>query len=303
VASNDDPLPPLILLPTSPGAYDLTTDGDGCLDTTTFGDDSPITALYKMNELVRSGRSRVEVYNEVCHISGKTFDYGSSDDLDGQLCGHMDGGSMVNTCHCSALFWGKIHSFKKNEHPILQVANKFEHYAQGWGTICVPLDATYGYTNVCCLYMPTLEAVILLPDYSGKFLHCRGYVSISNFDGQGCSITLCHCKCSLQDIHFPLTSVCGLLFTRPLLLPLAALSPDLNKLHVKRIELDDDTTLIDNTHHKCVCSDGGNDNCHCSDHVCSPCDESLPPPVSNSTPHACHCSGFNETARNSVAAA
>jgi len=186
-----------------------------------------------MNKLVQTGRSRVEVYKEVCQVSGKAFDYDSSDNTNGQLCGHMGGGSMVNICHHSALFWGKIHSFKESEHPILQVADKFEHHAQGWGYIHIPLDTMYGYAKVRCLYTPSLEADILSPDYSGKFLHCRGYVSVSNFDGQGCGITLRHCQCSSQDIHFPLTQVHGLLFTGPLLLPLDDPSPLHNKLHVE----------------------------------------------------------------------
>jgi len=108
--------------------------------------------------------------------------------------------------------------------------------------------------------MPTLEAAILPPDYSGKFLRCRGYISIFVFDGQGCGITLRHCRHSSQDTHFLLMQVCGLVFTGPLLLPSADPSPVLHKLHVERIELDDNTAPIDNTHRKCVCSDAADDN-------------------------------------------
>jgi len=187
VTSDDDSLPPPVLLPTGTGTYDSTLNGDGFFNAMTPTGDSPIAALYKMSELVCTGCSRVDVYKEVCQVGGKVY-YGSDDDPDGQLCGHMDGGSMVNTCHCSALFWGEIHPFKESKRPILQVADKFEHHAQGWGYIRVPSDTTYGYTEVCCLYTPTLVAVILSPNYSGKFLHCRGYVSVSNFDGQGCGL-------------------------------------------------------------------------------------------------------------------
>jgi len=138
VASDDDPLPPPVLLPTGTGFYDSTTYDDEFFDTTTCSSNSPIAALY-------------------------------------------------------------------------------------------------GYTEVHCLYIPTLEAVILSPDYPGKFLRCRGYVSISNFDGQGCGITLCHCRHSPQDIHFLLMQVCGLVFTGPLLLPSADPSLVLQKPHVERI--------------------------------------------------------------------
>jgi len=289
VTSNDNSLSPPILLPMGTGTYDSTLHEDGFFDATTPTGDSSIAALYKMNELVRTGCSRVDVYKEVCQIGGKVFDYSSDNDPDGQLCGHMDGGSMVNTCHRSTLFWGRIHPF------ILQVADKFEHHAQGWGYILVPSDTTYGYTEVHCLYTPTLEAVILSPDYSGKFLHCRGYVSVSNFDGQGCGVTLRHCQRSSQDIHFPLTQVRGLLFTGPLLLLLTNPSPFHNKLHVERIELDDDTAPTNNTNQPCACSHTADDNHHCPEHVCLPCGASSQPPVPTRVPRTCPCSTLNST--------
>jgi len=289
LTSDDNSLPPPILLPTGAGTYDSALNGDGFFDAPPSTGDSSIAALYKMNELVRTGRSRVEVYQEVCQVGGKVFDYGSDGVPDGQLCGHMDGGSMVNTCHCSALFWGRIHPFKNGERPILQVADKFEHHAQGWGYIRVPSDTTYGYTEVRCLYTPTLEAVILSPDYSGKFLHCRGYVSVSNFDGQGCGVTLRHCQRSSQDIHFPLTQVRGLLFTGPLLLPPTDPSPCHNKLHVERVELDDATAPTDNTRQPCACSHAADDNHHCPEHVCLPCGASSWSPVPDHVSRTCPC--------------
>jgi len=76
VTSNNDSLPPPVLLPTGTGTYDSTLNRDGFFDAMTPTGDSPIAVLYKMNKLVRTGRSRVEVYKEVCQVGGKVFDYG-----------------------------------------------------------------------------------------------------------------------------------------------------------------------------------------------------------------------------------
>jgi len=94
VASNDDPLPPLILLPTSTDLCNLSLNDDGFLDAVSPDVDSPIKALYMLDEFMCSGCSRADVYNEVCHVSGREFNYMSQDDKDVQPCGHMDSGSM-----------------------------------------------------------------------------------------------------------------------------------------------------------------------------------------------------------------
>jgi len=52
-----------------------------------------------------------------------------------------------------------------------------------------------------------------------------------------------------------------------------------------------------------MCSDAADDNYHCSEHVCSPCNKSLPPPVLDRTPHARRCSELDGTAHDKATAA
>jgi hypothetical protein len=72
---------------------------------------------------------------------------------------------------------------------------------------------------VTCYLTPSLEATIVSPDAIGHEFQCRGYTSVSNFDGVGCSLTLRHCRYASQDARFPLLLVQGLLYTEPLLPP------------------------------------------------------------------------------------
>ena len=76
-----------------------------------------------------------------------------------------------------------------------------------------------GFRMVKCFHTPSLHATIVSPDAVGHQLGCRGYTSVSNFDGVDCQIRLHHCRRTSEDIVMALTLRRGLLYSDPLILP------------------------------------------------------------------------------------
>ena len=83
----------------------------------------------------------------------------------------------------------------------------------------LPTLEGYGYRMVPCFLTPSLPATIISPDKVGRFFRCRGYTSISNFNGVGCQLRLHHCRRISEDITVPLVLDRGLLYSEPLIRP------------------------------------------------------------------------------------
>jgi hypothetical protein len=97
-----------------------------------------------------------------------------------------------------------------------------------------------------CFYTPTLDATIISPDAVGNQLGCRGYTTVSNFDGIGCEIRLRHCRQTSEDIVMKLTLCRSLLFTAPLIPASSAEHSGpipCPLLHVRKIERDSDVSV------------------------------------------------------------
>ena len=135
-------------------------------------------------------------------------------------CAHADGGSMATTTDRLDLLW-HLKWIPQGElrNTALRVADDRAHHPTAHGFLRVPTDSISGFCMVQCYYTPTLPATILSPHAMGRQLHCRGYTSISNFDGTDCSLSLHHCRRVSEDVTFPLTLVRGLLYTPPLVAP------------------------------------------------------------------------------------
>jgi hypothetical protein len=77
--------------------------------------------------------------------------------------------------------------------PVLKVADNHQHYPMHQGYLRIPIHGGIE-LMVACYLTPSLEATIVSPDAAiGHEFHCRGYTSVSNFDGVSCSLTLHHC--------------------------------------------------------------------------------------------------------------
>ena len=135
-------------------------------------------------------------------------------------CAHADGGSMATTTDRLDLLW-HLKWIPQGElrNTALRVADDRAHHPTAHGFLRVPTDSISGFRMVRSYYTPTLPATILSPHAMGRQLHCRGYTSISNFDGTDCSLSLHHCRRVSEDVTFPLTLVRGLLYTPPLVAP------------------------------------------------------------------------------------
>ena len=156
---------------------------------------------------------------------------------------HMDAGSMCNTMPHKHL----LHHYEQFQCPssvTLHVADKTGHHPVGRGWLRIPCRGGCGYRMVPAFHTPSLDAMIVSPnDKCGQHFGCRGYFSVSNFDGVGCYICLHHCLRSLQDVTFDLTLCCGLLFTELLIPP----STDMEHtslmphpvLHLREVSKDD----------------------------------------------------------------
>jgi hypothetical protein len=136
--------------------------------------------------------------------------------LDQGIHGHFDGGSMATTTDKLDLLW---HVEQVSRPPALKVADDYAHYPTHRGYLRVPTSGDYGYEMVPSFYTPTLQATIISPDNMGQKLGCSGYLTMSNFDGTDCRITLRHCRRTNGDVDIDLIRVRGLLFSRPLIAP------------------------------------------------------------------------------------
>ena len=135
-------------------------------------------------------------------------------------CAHADGGSMATTTDRLDLLWHlKWIPEGERRNTALKVADDRAHHPTAHGFLRVPTDSASGFRMVRSYYTPTLPATILSPSAMGGQFHCRGYTSISNFDGNDCSLSLHHCRRVSEDVTFPLTLVRGLLYTLPLVAP------------------------------------------------------------------------------------
>ena len=137
--------------------------------------------------------------------------------LQGDERGHADGGSMATTTHRKDLIW--YYKDFSTRGPTLKVADDHPHYAIGHGYLRVPDSSPLGYRQIECLYTPSLPVTIISPDKVGRQFKCRGYTSVSNFDGVGCELRLHHCRRISEDVSIPLTLCRGLLFTDSLIPP------------------------------------------------------------------------------------
>ena len=167
-------------------------------------------ALYAMEQRLRdTGLSRNSIYSELREKEAilRSTEF---------IRAHMDNGSMVCTTNVWGLLW---HITTVRDPPALKVADNYKHYPTHQGYLRIPIRGGLGHKMVHCYYTPSLEATIVSPDAAGRELQCRGYTSVSNFDGVGCSLTLHHCRRVSQDVEFPLTLVQGLLYTDPLIPP------------------------------------------------------------------------------------
>jgi hypothetical protein len=103
--------------------------------------------------------------------------------------------------------------------PVLKVTDNHRHSPTHQGYVRIPIHGGIE-LMVTCYLTPSLEAMIVSPDAIGHEFQCRGYTSVSNFDGVSCSLTLRHCRYVSRDARFPLLLVQGLLYTEPLLPPM-----------------------------------------------------------------------------------
>lgn len=134
----------------------------------------------------------------------------------GAVRGHIDNGAMVSTTNDKTLLW---HIRKVLRPPALKVADSYQHFPTHEGYLRLPTESVDGYHMVRCYFTPTLDATIISPDAFGRDLGCRGYTSVSNFDGIDCRLTLHHCRRRSEDVEIALTLIRGLLYSEPLLRP------------------------------------------------------------------------------------
>jgi hypothetical protein len=135
---------------------------------------------------------------------------------------HMDAGSMASTSDQRDYFYHlRLYpeSIPLSARPRLKVADNKIHYAAGEGYLKQLVRTGHGFRMVKAFYTPSLPATIFSPDAMGRQFGCRGYVGVSNFDGQGCEFRLHHCRASPQDVVIDLTLIRGLLYTDPLIKP------------------------------------------------------------------------------------
>ena len=110
-------------------------------------------------------------------------------------CAHADGGSMATTTDRLDLLWHvKWIPEGERRNTALRVADDRAHHPTAQGFLRVPTDSISGFRMVRSYYTPTLPATILSPQAMGSLFHCRGYISISSFDGTDCSLSLHHCS-------------------------------------------------------------------------------------------------------------
>ena len=137
---------------------------------------------------------------------------------------HMDGGSMVTTCHDLRYVYSPKPIRKGSV--CLRVADNRPHYPTHTGYLAVPCPhLPHGYALIQTYLTPTLPVIIVSPDAISKQYQCEGYSAISYLNGQNCAVTLTHCLRHSQNITVPCQLHRGLLYTEPI--PLVSDDPDL----------------------------------------------------------------------------
>ena len=242
-----------------------------------------------MHELQRQAtkdKSRLDIYQmqDISAINSPTTQ-----------CAHMDGGSMVTTCHDLRYVYHPK-PIKKGS-VVLRVADNRPHYPTHTGYLAIPCPSRDEQHILVQTYLtPTLPVIILSPDAIAKQHRCEGYTAVSYLNGTNCAITLTHCLHNKQNIKIPCQLHRGLLYSNPI--PPVSDDPDLAEriLH---------PTLTSVHHSSTPCSDcnssptsPANDIHHPSPPVtchactqdssspsstCHPCKASYPSPPSTST--------------------
>ena len=170
-------------------------------------------ALYALDAQLRaSGQSRSAFYQAIAQAEALLSSSAPTR-------AHVDSGSMATTTNNADILWHYTAYPSGSKAPVLKVADDYEHRPVGEGYLRVPVDNDHGYQMVKCFLTPSLPATIVSPDALGRQLGCRGYTSVSWFDGSDCFVHLHHCHWTSQDLQIPLTLVRGLLYSQPLILP------------------------------------------------------------------------------------
>ena len=118
---------------------------------------------------------------------------------------HMDEGAMASTTDRLDLLWHLRWLPTNQQHlTTLKVADNRSNHPTAVGFLQIPTTDSTGHRMVKCYYTPSLPATIISPDAMGVQFRCRGYTSISNFDGTNCCVRLCHCRRVSEDIVVPL---------------------------------------------------------------------------------------------------
>jgi len=114
-----------------------------------------------------------------------------SDNMEHELCGHMDGGAQASTTnHLEYLF--HYHLLGKNS-TTLKVADDTPHYPVGLGFLRITADTDLRYVMVPTFYTPTLPATIISPSNLGSKMSCASFTTFASLTDKDCSITLHHC--------------------------------------------------------------------------------------------------------------
>ena len=138
--------------------------------------------------------------------------------------GHVDGGSAATTTDRQDYLFC-YHPFTPEERSQairLKVADATIHVPTGTGYIKVPCDAPPGFLFLQCYFTPEIPATIISPDAAAKSYHCQGYSTFSDLSNGSSTMQLVNCGSCDGSVSFHLSTIRGLLFTEPLVMPTAA---------------------------------------------------------------------------------